>query len=281
MKNQQNNIAVLITCFNRKEKTIRCLTSLYEIIKNIDIYLTDDLSVDGTSETISTRFPYVNIIRGNGELYWSRGMNLSWNHASKKDYNFYLWLNDDVILYDNSIIELFECSSMSRDLAIISGCIESHDKSRVLYGGSHNNSQLITPNGKLQNITFMNGNVVLIPKFVFSKLGFLDSHFHHDLGDVDYGLRANKKNIKVVTTRTYIGSCDDNELCRVRYQNQNIFIRFKKLYSPLGSNPFINFYFRRVHFGLINACTYFMYLHFINVIPNKLIKLIFKSKYLN
>ena len=45
-------IAVLITCFNRIDKTINCLDSLYnsKSIDDylIDVYLVDDGSTDGT-----------------------------------------------------------------------------------------------------------------------------------------------------------------------------------------------------------------------------------------
>ena len=41
-------IAVLLTSFNRKEKTKECLQSLYKILSELDVYLVDDNSTDGT-----------------------------------------------------------------------------------------------------------------------------------------------------------------------------------------------------------------------------------------
>ena len=126
----------------------------------------------------------------------------------------------------------------------------------------------------------MNGNVVLVPKNVFKVLGNLDPVFHHDLGDVDYGLSANEKNIGVFSTRKSVAAGDRNDICRVRLNNANILKRFKRLYSPLGSNPRINFYFRRKHYGLMNAVTYYFFLHFLNILPDYLITLIFKQRYI-
>ena len=44
-------IAVLLTVFNRKEKTIQCLKRLYNILPLegylVDVYLTDDGCTDG------------------------------------------------------------------------------------------------------------------------------------------------------------------------------------------------------------------------------------------
>ena len=98
-------IAVLIVCHNRKEKTIKCLQKLYaqKNIENIKfkVFLVDDGSSDGTEHAISQSFPDVVIIKGNGNLFWAGGMRIAWNSAKKKQYDYYLWLNDDVFLYNN------------------------------------------------------------------------------------------------------------------------------------------------------------------------------------
>ncbi len=273
-----NKIAVLLTCFNRKQNTLTCLKQLFKIYSEVTVYLVDDNSTDGTSEEITLQFPQVNVIKGTGDLFWNRGMHLAWEYAAKNDYDYYLWLNDDVIIYETCFEELMACVKLKDDKAIISGIIESLDK-ETLYGGTDENKQLIIPNGKLNAITNMNGNVVLIPKNVYTKLGNLDPYFHHDLGDVDYGWRANKNGIGVFTTRVAIASGEKNDFCRVRLNNSSFSKRFKKLYSPLGSNPRINFYSKRKQFGFFNAAIYYLFLHFINFIPDNVNKKIFGNRY--
>ena len=272
-------LAVIMTCFNRKDITFRCLNNLFNFYKDIDVYLVDDQSTDGTSELVSKYYPQVKIILSNGNLFWSRGMHLAWSYAIKKKYDFFLWLNDDVIIYPNCFKEILECSMLVFNKAIITGILESHDKSEILYGGYNSNNSQIIPNGLMQNVIKMNGNVVLVPQYVFSILGNIDPVYHHDLGDVDYSLRANSKGINVISTRVVVGSCESNELCRVRLSGVTVVKRFKRLYSPLGGSPFINFYFRRKHFGILNALLYFFYLHILNFLPDSLNKLIFKNKY--
>lgn len=276
-----NSAAVLMTCFNRKEKTIKCLNKLHSIKKDIDVYLVDDGSSDGTSDAVAKEFPSVNIIKGSGALFWNRGMCLAWKHAGVFDYDYYVWLNDDVVLYDNCFDEVVACSVLTDGKSIISGVIDSHDGNSIIYGGSDKNKKLIMPNGQMKKINNMNGNFVLIPRHVYHKIGNLDPLFHHDLGDVDYGLRAIKNNIDVLTTRVSIGSCDVNNFCRVRFWGVSLNKRFKKLYSPIGSNPKINFIFRKRHFGLINAISYYLFLHIINILPDGMIEKIFNNKYKN
>jgi len=272
-------IAVLLTCFNRKEKTINCLNQLFKLKSDLDVYLVDDGSTDSTGDAVLLEFPQVNLIIGSGNLFWNRGMHLAWEHADKNDYDYYLWLNDDVIIYENCFDELFSCTELTENKSIISGIIETSDKKDTLYGGYDSNMNLIKPNGELNSIRNMNGNVVIVPKEVYKVLGNLDIHYHHDLGDVDYGLRAQNNGIGVFTTRVAIASGDKNDICRVRQNNTTISKRFKKLYSPLGANPKIIFYYRNKYFGFINAVCYFAFLHFINIIPDKLNKLIFGNRY--
>lgn len=276
--NKNRKLAVLLTCFNRKENTLTCLTQLFHFNRDVAVYLVDDNSTDGTWEAVALQFPQVHRIKGTGDLFWNRGMHLAWEYAVKNDYDYYLWLNDDVVIYETCFDELFACVKLKDDKAIISGIIESLDR-ETLYGGTDAIKQLIVPNGKLNPITNMNGNVVLIPKYVYNTLGNLDPYFHHDLGDVDYCWRAIKKGIGVFTTRIAVASGEKNDFCRVRLNNTSLSKRFKKLYSPLGSNPRINFYSKRKQFGFVNAAFYYLFLHFINCIPDNVNKKIFGNRY--
>lgn len=272
-------IAAVLTCFNRREKTMQCLENLFKIPKKIDVFLVDDGSTDETAKTVENAFPDVKVINGTGNLFWNRGMHKAWAKAAEGDYDFYLWLNDDVILYPNAIDELLECSLLNEHKAIISGLVEDKYKTEILYGGSGVNKRTIQANGRMQEIQFMNGNIVLIPHSVFQTLGNLDARFHHDLGDVDYGLRAKKNNILVLTSRSPIAQGEKNPISRLRLNKSNLRKRFKWLYAPLGNPPAINFYFRKRHYGLLNALVYYMFLHFINIIPDNVNQTLFGKKY--
>jgi len=273
-------IAVLLTCFNRKSITVRCLESLSLFKEDFDVFLVDDGSTDGSADYVKQYFPQTTVINGSGDLFWSRGMALAWETAANHNsYDFFVWLNDDVVLYSNCFKELLHCSEFYNHEAIISGMIESEDRKEMLYGGSDENKKLIQCDGTMKEITYLNGNVVLVPKYVFSQLGNFDQTFHHDLGDVDYGLRARKIDIKVSSTRTPVGFGTKNFIVRLRQNNTSFFKRLKKVYSPLGSHPGINFYFRRRHYGFFHAVKFFLFQHFLIIIPDKVNTIIFKDKY--
>lgn len=275
----QMKTAALLTCHNRKIKTLACLKSLYDILPSVEVYLTDDGCTDGTAEAVKGTFPKVHIIRGDGSLYWNRGMLAAWKEAANEDYDEYLWLNDDVELYPDFYSELKACCPKGD--RIVSGLIEDFSKTRIIYGGYNASKQLVQATGQSQVITWMNGNVVLVPKAVVEKIGLLDPFFVHDLGDVDYGMRAQEHGVAVVSTCHPIASGYRNDVCRVRKWGTTLFERFKALSKPLGSPLDKNFYFRRKHFGLIHAIAYNANIIFINILPDWLVKKIWGETYID
>ena len=259
-------IAVLMTVYNRKDKTLKCLTNLYAQLPLkgylVDVYLTNDGCTDGTQDAVSKQFTQINIINGDGNLFWNRGMYTAWKEASKKDYDFYLWLNDDTLLFPNALDNLVNSSHKNNDEVIIVAAIRANNQEITTYSG-HNEKGLVTPNGKLQLCNSFNGNCVLIPRFVYKKLGNLDWKFRHAIGDLDYGYRATKAGIKIYTSDKYLGICDKNpQLPAWARKEVPLKKRLKNLYSPLGyAEPIPFFHYELKNFGIITAIKHFVSIH--------------------
>lgn len=268
-----------MTCFNRKETTLKCLESLFNTKGQFTVYLVDDNSTDGTYESVERMYPEVNLIKGTGDLFWNRGMFSAWEEAKKNDYNYYLWLNDDVVIYDFAIKEMLECVNKKKNECIISGLLENKKRNKTIYGGKDESRNQVYPTGQLEEITYLNGNLVLIPRQVFKKIGNLDRKYHHDLGDIDYGFRAQQNDIEIYSTRKIIGCGETNNISRLRKNKKNLIKRLRALYSPLGSNPNINFYFRRKHFGVVHAIAFYVFQIFLNLIPDDMNEFFFREKY--
>lgn len=271
-----HRIAVLLTCHNRKSKTCRCLESLFSNITEneqtleVDVYLTDDGSTDGTSEAVKTKFPTVHLCKGTGNLFWTRGMNNSWKEAIKDgNYDFYLWLNDDVMLKENAVWQLIVSSKKKNHKAIISGAFKSQDTGQSTYGGFDKKGLIVSPNGTLQQIELLSGNFVLIPQFVYKKIGMLDSFFHHGNGDFDYGLRAKKKGIGVYLTPEYVGYCErhDDELPLCYNGDYSLKKRIQFLYSPSGPNPLVNYKFYLRHYSIYRTIKFLFKTNVLTLFP--------------
>lgn len=267
-----DRIAFLLTCYNRKAKTEQCLRSLFQIVPYADVYLVDDGSTDGTGEMVKENFPMVNLIEGSGDLYWARGMHKAWTEALKKNFDYYVWLNDDIILNQDFLEELMSCHKEAGEKSVITGIITDANTNEVIYGGTDAENRLNPITGQIQPVRNMNGNVVLVPKCVVDQIGIIDPHFHHAVGDIDYGYTAQENGIKVMTTRKAVAVGYKNDFDRLRKWNTNIIDRYRCLYSPMGSHPGIGFYFFKKHFGLIKGIEYFVYLHMVNLLPDSLMR---------
>ncbi len=262
-------IAVLLTVHNRREKTLECLSRLFSQVipeeYTMDVFLTDDGCTDGTSEAIREQFHSVNIVQGDGNLYWNRGMYVAWEAASKaKDYDYYLWLNDDTHLMAFCVRRLLELSEEYDDRSIIVAAIRSKHEERITYGGhSMTGRGLIIPNGQPQECATMNGNCVLIPRAVYNECGNLDWIYRHAIGDLDYGFRARKLGFKIYTSKEYLGFCEKNTTppAWVRVEVP-LMERIKNLYSPLGyAEPLPFFHYECRNFGYLTAIKHFLYIH--------------------
>lgn len=268
------SIAILLTVHNRKEKTIKCLEKIFlqdglNDVFEVTVFLVDDDSTDGTSQAIQKKFPQVNIINGNGQLYWNRGMHLAWTTAQKtKDYQYYLWLNDDTIIFPDTILELLNTEAGTSSL--VCGAICSEKDGSFTYGGKDLDGKNIEPNGEIQSCVITHGNCVLIPTKVVQKIGILDPIFPHAIGDYDYGLRAYKAGINVVTTLKYVGFCEKNaSLPKWCYSTTPFLERIKALYSPLGyAHPLYFYIYEKRHFGFFTAIKHFITIHLRVIFPS-------------
>lgn len=248
-------LAVLLTVFNRKKKTLECLKRLYSQLPiegyQVDVYLTNDGCTDGTQEAVTVHYPDVNIIQGDGSLYWNRGMYVAWQEAAKKGYDFYLWLNDDLLLCEDALLHILDCSNEKNNVCIISGLVSSLDGEITTYGGRKDGVK-VQRNGEMQEIEIMHGNFVLIPKIVFDKVGFNDPYYNHAYGDHDYSLMAKKKNIDIFTTKNYIGKCNiDIKIPKCFRPDISFIERWKFLHTPLAyAKPNEVFYFEKKHHNI-------------------------------
>ena len=277
-------IATLMTCYNRKEKTLSCLEALF---KNslpdgyvLDVFLVDDGCTDGTAVAVSENYPQVNIIKGNGNLYWNRGMHKAWQSAAQtKDYDYYLWLNDDTYVFPNTLTVMLSAADATENKAIIVAASCSEITGALTYSGFLANGNVITPVDNLVQANTFNGNCVLISKFVYQQVGYLDPLFHHAIGDLDYGLRATQKGIKSLIAPGFLAYCESHDtlpqwcLSSVSFKK-----RVMSLYSPLGSSyPYYFFRFELRHFGVLVAIKHLFSIHLRLLFPALWAKL--KSTY--
>lgn len=262
-----DKIAILLTCFNRREKTIKALTALnkaFEQSNNIAqmvIYLTDDGSTDGTSEAVSAKFPEVKILKGTGDLYWAGGMRNSWKEAIKGGYDAYLLLNDDTDVYPNLFDAIQQTHAFSLSNYGIGGVyvgttIDAETK-KVSYGGSVfinrflATSKRLDPQGKPIPCELGNANIMWVSKNVVDEVGILSEGYVHGLADYDYTLKAVQKNIPSLIMPGVVGECvNDHKDPYQRFFKLPLKERYKMLYNPIGFDFVSQAHHMKKHFPI-------------------------------
>jgi GT2 family glycosyltransferase len=260
-------VAVLITCFNRKDKTLKCLEALFgqEGLNNdftLEVFLVDDGSTDGTAALIHKNFPEVNLIEGSGSLFWAGGMRRAWKEALKGNYEAYLLLNDDTILFPVALLELLEtdiyCSITYKKRGIYIGSTLETGTSEFSYGGYTlkkswlNNLSSVLPSGITpQPCKCANANIMWVSDEVVAQIGIISDRFTHSLADFDYTLSASKNKIPLLVCANYCGTCSNDHKKPWLTSNYSLQERIKYLNNPkfLAYKEYL--YYIRKHFPLI------------------------------
>lgn len=261
-------IAALLTCFNRRSKTVSCLEHLFEAQRQYNatatddpitlvIYLTDDGCTDGTADavlSICRKYSIQpNVILGDGSLYWAGGMRKAWRSAlaDHRGYDFYLLLNDDTDVLPNVFDNLFRCHTHSLSLnqrpGIYSGITASRtDTQKVTYGGdiylsaAKTLTRRLTPTGTPQRADIITANILLVPQAVVDEIGIFYEGYIHSGADNDYSVTARRHGITSFVTPDICGLCDDDHTydegeCR-RLMQMSFSERRKYVNSPTRSD---------------------------------------------
>lgn len=218
-----HRLSVVIACHNRKRLTIRCLSSLFsQNLGNdveLDIYIVDDGSTDGTATVVHELFPEVKIISGDGNWYWCKSMRIGIAEALKSTPKpkSVLLLNDDVELFPNAIETAWRKQTNvmkdgDRSKMLIAGATKDISTGRTSYGLRHR-GLMVDPNGHwqfLNNSFEINGNFLLISDTIFDTVGNLSRRFSHSMGDSEFGYRCASNGIGACLAPEYVGFCDLN-----------------------------------------------------------------------
>lgn len=266
MNRESRRLVVLMTSFNRRELTLSCLASFETAIRMTGIepegILVDDGSTDGTAADVRNRYSWVDVIDGDGALFWNRGMRQAQERAMERDVDYLLWLNDDTQLLPDAIAKLLDTEARIRKShdcpVIVVGSTSDRNSGELTYGG------YVAPS-KLKPFTYhrvwqadepvechvMNGNVVLIPADVAKVVGNLDAVFEHAMGDTDYALRARLSGFQLFVAPGFVGHCQKNSAGST-YKDPTLplSVRWNQMMSRKGLPPRSWFCITRRHGGV-------------------------------
>ena len=258
-------LAVLLTCYNRKEKTLNCIKNLLPQLEKMDleyrIYICDDKSTDGSYESLKKLLPEHEIHQSSGDFYWSKGMYAVMCMAINDACDYYLMINDDVDFGDDALDIMFKSLYKAGGKCGIVGSTLSKKDGSLTYGGRNNlnSNKPIMPEKSLVKCIYANWNCFLIDKNVVNQVGSIDGKYQHGYGDYDYSLRMKKKGIPIYVANKIVGYCEKNsKVGTFRDINLRRRQRLKGLLSPKGIPlySFFRYYIKNEGIKKIPACLY-------------------------
>lgn len=230
-------VAVLIASHNRKKTTVGCLSRLLpQLGEDARVYLVDDGSTDGTAVAVAgLKDNRINVINGDGRLYWAKGMRKAWEAAvaERDDWDGYLWLNDDTELNADAVKKLLAANNGDK---IVVGDL-ANSKGEIVYG--------------LRDGGLFTGNCVLVPRKVYERLGMICGGYSHAWADSDYAMIAKRAGIGVVSAGV-VGKAEGHPN-RPSLKGLSLRERIGMLRDPKGWNLHDLWLYRRRNWGVCAA----------------------------
>lgn len=255
-------IEIVTPVHNRREETIQCLKSLGRIDRTglqIHIIIVDDGSTDGTAELVASEFPDVEIVQGNGDLWYTAGTNRGIEAALRHDPDYILAINNDSIFDEKCILNLVQCAekyprsvvgpllldwTVPHKLFQVGPCWE------LLHGGyRHWFKQTIwTVPDRPWEVELIVGNCVLYPVQAIKENGLMDEKRLPQYGDAEYTPRMRRNGWRLIIEPRAKVFCKPNDPA-TGFRRLSLGQKIKRLFFE----PFGPYSFRRRFYASIGG----------------------------
>jgi len=187
---------IIIPIFNPSDCLLETLTAL----KNDDgldsqTIVVDDGSTNGIGERIRSLFADVEVLQGDGTLWWAGGMSMGMARALEYGVEAVVWLNHDCIPENGTIRALVEEAAKPGTGAVSAWCKTSGFENYMVNPGFRNFQEI--PPSELKKLRIVevdgvNGNCVAINAAAIKDIGLPDGSKHPHYGDGPYTWRLHR-----------------------------------------------------------------------------------------
>lgn len=209
---RQITVTAVAPVFNRKELTLQCLRSIRRLnLAGIDlrVMVVDDASPDGTGNAVRVQFPEVEVIDGDGELWYSEGTNVGIRKALERGTDYVWQINDDQVFDSEALKELVGTAERFSNSVVGSALLLWDTPHKVFQvapvwktlGGGwihwYNQTVWTLPDGPFE-VAQIVGNSMLVPASAYRRAGLLDSRRFPMLGDGEFSPRLKRNGFRLL-----------------------------------------------------------------------------------
>jgi glycosyltransferase involved in cell wall biosynthesis/GT2 family glycosyltransferase len=219
-------ICAITPVFNRRELTLDCLRTLFESdLEGLDLHciVVDDGSSDGTAAAIAKSYPQVEIIIGDGTLWYSEGTNVGIRSALLRDPDYMLLYNNDSRFPPDALKNLVACAERHPSSLVGAVLLDWDHPDRIFqvgtqwqtgYGGWRTWSRQTVadlPDGPFAVETIV-GNCMLVPAQAIRDCGLMKSEAMPNFGDAELSARMRKSGWRLLIDPSVRILCQPNDL---------------------------------------------------------------------
>jgi GT2 family glycosyltransferase len=211
-------VAVIVPVYNKLPLTIRFLQSFQDVhYKNYEMVIVDDASPDGTASHLARHFPWVTVLHGDGELYWTGGTNMGVRYALKRKFDYILTINNDTRV-DPSFLGRLVATAQANPRSLVGARINFMSEPAKVWsvGGwtnwqmdnifvlnlrehSADERELLARRESPTEVELLTGCGVLVPASCYREIGLYDRlncpQYH---ADSEFTLRARKRGYRIL-----------------------------------------------------------------------------------
>lgn len=233
-------IGIVVCNYNKKDYLIKCLDSiLASTIKNIDVYVVDNASTDGSADCVANRYgAQVILLRNSENLGGSGGFNTGLREAMKKNYTYLMCVDNDVVMEPDNIEQLYAFLQSHPDVGMAGSKIcrmDAPERLQEMGADIDFDACTIRPHFKdylddetlpiVQYCDYVPACSLMVRQTVIDKVGLMPEENFIYWDDMEWGYLANRAGYKVA-------SCREAKVCHAMGTNS-------------GTDYFSTYYFWR------------------------------------
>ena len=241
-------IEVVFPVHNRRELTLQCLRSLARIDSDgldVHVVMVDDGSTDGTSQAVEREFPGVEIIKADGNLWFTEGTNVGVRAALEHDPDYVLMMNDDQV-FDSQFLKVMVETAEKYPRSVVGPLLLLWDTPHKLFqvsprwetfsgGWRHWRHQTVwTIPAKPWEVGIIVGNCLLVPAKAFQECGVMNSKRYPNFGDAEFTPRLRKKGWRLLIEPRARVFCQPNNI-PARVTKMSVKQKLNALFVDLGN----------------------------------------------
>lgn len=236
-------VYILIPAHNRKLITLKCLDTLSQN-QDLERYQTiviDDGSTDGTADAVAVQYPQVQILQGDGNLWWTGAIAKGMQYAYQQGADYFIWLNDDTLPAPQTLSLMVAFCEAAPRRVVTAQCYADKSLTDPTYGGRRvkgfSLQFLVAQLDQVLTCDVCSGNLVCMPRAVIDDIGYPPAQrAPQTWADVVYTWTAKQAGFEIWVLGAAIAICAHNPI-EEGWSSSNISMwqRWQMLRTPKSS----------------------------------------------